>query len=103
MQPADFVFAHEALAAKELEALINDSAVHFGDPQFGCRGCVRRQFTPGMFAKALVGVGPAHRKVRLEISKLESGVLKRADRRSERTALSHIISCQVEGLLRCRD
>jgi hypothetical protein len=38
VQPADFIFAHEAVAAEELQALIDDPAVHFRDQQFG-GGC----------------------------------------------------------------
>src|SRR5665213_3130951 len=39
IQAADFVLAHEAVAAEELQALIDDPAMHFRDPQFGGGGC----------------------------------------------------------------
>jgi hypothetical protein len=34
IKPADLIFAHEPVAAEELQALV-DEAVHFGDPQLG--------------------------------------------------------------------
>jgi hypothetical protein len=35
VEAADLVFAHETVAAEELDALVDDPAVHLGDPQLG--------------------------------------------------------------------
>src|SRR5262249_15916707 len=98
-QPADLVFAHKAIAAEELQALVDEASVHLRHPEVCCRRGIRGQLTAAMLAQALINIGPANRKVGLEVRQLEARVLKCANRLSERLALPHVDLGDVKSLL----
>src|SRR5215218_3290141 len=94
----DAVLVHVAVAAVQLDALVEDVVLHLGAPPLRL-GCVDRgQLPGGVGSHALVHEGLGDVDLGLQLGDLELVVLKRSDWLAEGLALLHVLDRLVEDL-----
>src|SRR4051794_9443998 len=94
----DPVLVHVAVAAVQLDALVEDVVLHLGAPPLGLGRVDRGQLPGGVGPHALVDEGLGDVDLGLQLGDLELVVLKRSDRLAEGLALLHVLDRLVEDL-----
>jgi hypothetical protein len=97
VQPRDRVFVHEAIAAVQLQAFVDDAATCVGRPPFRHRRGGHVELTFLQPGDAIVDEGLRHPHLRLAFGQLESRVLQRHEWRTEHLAVAHVGPGLVDG------
>src|SRR5690349_18284802 len=92
------VLVHEAVAAVELDALVEHVVLHLGRPPLGLGRVDRAQLLLGVRRDAVVDIGLGDLELGLQLGHLELVVLERAHRLAERLALLGVLDGLAEDL-----
>src|ERR1044071_2730035 len=89
IEPRDRVFPHVAVAAVELQALVDALALQVGGPVLGHGGGGDVELALEMPGDAVVDEDAGDMRLGFELGQAEAGVLEVDDRLAERLALFH--------------
>ena len=100
---ADRILVHEAIAAKQLQAAIDDLAFKIGGPVLRHRSGRRIELALQVLPDAVVHEHACHGRLCLALGQHELRVLEVHDGFPERLALLHIVDGQLQRALDCGD
>src|SRR5580693_4304147 len=96
----DRVFCHIAVAAMQLQALVDDAALAFRQPVLGHGGGHRVELAGDKSRDAIVDEHAANLRLRLALRQLEARILKFNERLAERLALFRVLDGEGHGAFR---